>query len=219
MRRAGLGLRIARRGARDAQRYLFYDFGRERLFESAELFQDDGRAALEQVIVRPGRWIARERAGGPWIALDPETGARAPIEALRGCQIIDPILADGRVLALRDGVLFCFDLERETFAPLHFADGRERTIAMAGNARSSSAPPTGGRDPIVLRLWIDRRSDFARLDTERLELSLAARPDGQLAYFVATPEPDTLLVIEDERRLVRLRFDGVTREPFFPRVP
>jgi hypothetical protein len=215
---AGLGVRI---GGSE-----WYDVVREKRFRVA----DD----LWVQWVRPGRWIVSEIAGGYIREVrlyDPETGAREPFAALGKLDEIVDLAPDGRLLVVvkqdasreQERSLILLDPEngaREEIARPDSIDGHQIWMRVAGRT------PAGKR---VLRIENYNKGIvwFAVIeDGERAEgSSKGARSTKRLvttsplvqAELVGASDEESLIAIDEHRRLVRVRFDGSAPKLLFPK--
>ena len=72
--------------------------------------------------------------------------------------------------------------------------------------------------PFVV-VWGDSRACLTRLDLERHELVPARGSRGSCLRLVGLGSDDSAIVVEDNRRLVRLRFGSDEREVLLPASP
>ena len=146
-----------------------------------------------KVIVRPGRWLVRSGGRVPdWFLHDPETGAREQIPLPR----VDSILPDGRVL-----------IDQVVIDP---ESGQRWTLPEPHANNFAPIRSTGW-----FRIWNDEGHAVARLDLKTLRFELARGSTN--GFIPAMVEGDSVVGIEDERRIVRVFAGSDKREVIFPR--
>lgn len=192
----------------------YYDPSRCRSFGLEEL-RERGLATDSSVLIRPGAWIVEDPRSRSWITFDPETGARAPLLDISRQDRLGPLLADGRVLLASGGDLWLFHPETGTRQKVLFTDGWRGEIQAVANAAPFDAP-LEFVSPCVISVWGRDWNGLARLDLAEHAARRAAGSSSRVR-LVHCPDMETAIAVEDDRRLVRLRFDSEDREVLFPR--
>jgi hypothetical protein len=160
------------------------------------------RLRYARTLERTGRWLVKP-GDGPWELYDPDSGARAP------CAVQRPhfVLPDGRVVATDGGEAALVDPETSARTPLGV------NAAYVG----PYAWTPGGY--VVVLVEHEQRYRYARLDprTGALVWLTAANQDAFAWRIVTALDDETLLMVHDNRTIVRLRCGSGTRKVVFPR--
>ncbi|MBL8843134.1 MAG: hypothetical protein JNL90_16560 [Planctomycetes bacterium] len=222
---SGVGVWMPRAGgaASDDETVEIYDLARERRYERS--------TQAPKVIVRAGPWIVAGdssqsplQMAPPWKLYDPDRDvATPPPEAVANDTLLW-IDDDGAALGgVADGngriaQLFRIDPERgtrEAIALPAWVDAMGNCFyAMQAVARTRAGTPI-----VRLLFWTRHGGAIplcARWDRERRELQFVGDASLSSRPVVGCPDEESLLVIDDERRLVRLRFGSDAREVVFP---
>ncbi|MSR47571.1 MAG: hypothetical protein EXS13_11005 [Planctomycetes bacterium] len=199
-----------------------YDLARERRYPKI--------THLADLRVRSGKWIGRSIGPRPtriataprWQLFDPDTGATTPAPDSVATDELFWFDDDGAALGGRNDAL---GRVNELFRINPELGTRER-IALppwltGGVYKISLAARTLAGTPIVRVVWVTQdqspTSHFARWDRTRRELRFAGDADTPQMEAIGCPDDETLLAIEGQRRLVRLRFGSAAREVVFPK--
>lgn len=181
-----------------------------RSYPARDLFGDDEGSV--RVSMHRGRWLVQRSLSPFYELFDPETRASTPLPDLpTDLRTLWP-LDDERYLVFDGNRLDVMELEsgkRESIT--HDDLGPIDHVASV----SSFPVPLARFDPIVLALHGPGWHGFGRLDLAQRRLTTAR--SGATLHFVACEDRDTVLAIEDHRRLVRLRFGTGERVVLFPR--
>ncbi len=199
-----------------------YDVHRERRYQEVD--------PDECVRVRPGRWLVWTptasasdswRVPGEWQLFDPDRGETAPAPAAVAADRLLWFADDGSALGGQRGEqgrideLFRIDPElgtRERIALPSWLEGSIEAIHLAERTHAGT--------PILRFERVPSHGDpshhFARWDGARRELFFAGDADTPQLAVVGCPDEESLLVIEEQRRLVRLHFGSDAREVVFP---
>jgi len=212
---AGLGYLTMERGRfRSAG---WYDPFRQRHFCSNDLAPAGEDSRWSRALVRSGPWIVHEARAGVRL-FEPETREEHDVPGLSPAAYLGPVLADGRALVLDGGRVFLLAGHGTEVEEVALGHGQgEVTAAWAyGGYGSKSLLRDDARVlEVDVRGW---GRGPARLELEALRLELAlgkrSRRDTQL---LACPDEDHAIVLENDRRIVRLRFGSDEREVLFPR--
>ncbi len=202
-----------------------YDFSRERRFRWSD--------AAANPSVRKGRWIVERWDASPvsgrprfrWELYDPERVAYLPAPAEvadhellwiddEGAAIGGPGGAHGQSLVALD----CFDPESGVRSPIALPP---RLEALAGGIVAFDVVARTRLGAPIVRLVVRERDGgkverYARWDARRRELRVADEACANELPLVGCPDEESLLVIEEQRRLVRLHFGSDAREVVFP---
>jgi len=203
-RRAGLGYQaVFENGG-------YYDPFRSTLFRESELFPEKEPRSVK---VRPGRWLLydHDRSGIVWTLFDPETGDRAPAPAMEDVTWTCPFLEDGRLIVVEEGRVCLLDPESGAQTPVTLEGEWPGTILWV-YSRAKVVGPEG-----ILLVSGDEWRTLGRLDRSTLTLPPARYSSNDPIEWVASLDEDSVLAIEDRRRLVRLFFDDRAPEVLFPR--
>lgn len=211
----GLGNRVTDVRERGVQLEQYYDPFRCRVFASAELFPDAKSHHVASLSIRPGRWLVQRTQFAPYELFDPETLASTPLVDVAPGDRIGPVLEDGRFLLASGGDVFAYSPETGSRERLNLRGGSIGRVEWILNTTPNNAP-LAAFEPRIVHLGTRDGGGLARLDLEHREVVLAggSRGDPQL---VACEDANTLIAIEDRRRLVRLRFGTNERTLLFPR--
>jgi len=206
-RRAGLGYwAVFENGG-------FYDPFRSTLFRESELFPGED---LPCVKVRPGRWLLWDwnhgGSGNRWSLLDPETGERAPAPAMEDVSTSCPFIEDGRLVVVEEGEVVLLDPELGARTVVSQADGWPGPIRWVFSPGHVVGPEG------ILLVSGEGWYTLGRFDHSTVSLRPARRSSSEMIWWVASLDEDTVLAIEDGRRLVCLFFDGREPEVIFPRI-
>ena len=215
LRGAGLGHAVHEKPARPNQRLVrtgYYDPFRAKLYPAAEGTGDDSPRAWRKVLIRPGRWLVEGDRPGTWDLLDPDSEERTPVVGLAPRERIHDMASDGRVLIRSEGRMVILNPEDGTREVVAFADGRAREVNGFSRIDERHAPVP------LYQLYTESGVGVGRLalETSTLHAFVAGSPTVELCYLAYVDE-DTILAIEDRRRVVRLSLDGGSPEVLFPR--
>jgi hypothetical protein len=210
---AGLGLRVF--GVRGVGWGSFYDPFRKRLFDPAVLFPEMRERDRVRVAIRPGRWIIERHPGSGYELFDPETLESSPPPGFSAEDRIGPVLADGRFLVARGDVIGIYSPEtgaREPLSVRGVLPGRVQSMRVVSPLHA----PMETFHPHLVLLCGSNWNALARIDLDRREL-VPALCTQAWPHLVACVDPETVLAIEDHRKIVKLRFGTNEREVVFPR--
>lgn len=208
---AGLGLEVRQRTAEMDCVDAWFDPFRCKVYRADELFPDGG---FRFVWIRRGEWIVSRSRGALCELFDPDTRSSTPLFELVHGMFPPLLVVDGRALVADHGrvVLFSPEERRSTEIELRgFPNGVVRELWDPSAAHravdgSSTLAVSTGDDTYAL----------ARLDVERGELVATATSRGPIRLVAREPN-DSVLAIEERKRLVRLRFGSDERVVLFPR--
>lgn len=208
------------------RRNVVYDTVRERRFELPQ--------TLRAEWIRPGRSIVRHgvaaRARGELALYEPETGELSPLPEAIEKSHFPALLDDGRLLALipdpSDSSVRTptfVEPERGEVERVELPAWLDGRLAIVG---ISGLTPRGA---LVAKLWSVRRDGthqlecFAQLDVaaHRFVASCRRAATGGAGHapdeLLGCPDDETAVLIEEGRRLIRVRFGDEGAEPLFPR--
>ncbi|MBL8843133.1 MAG: hypothetical protein JNL90_16555 [Planctomycetes bacterium] len=215
-----------RRDGPEEEEVEIYDFARERRFRWSD--------ASANPSVRKGKWIVERWDASPpsgrrrfrWELYDPERAVSLPAPAEvadhkllwiddEGAAIGGPWGAHDQSLV----TLECFDPESGVRSPIALP---ARLEALAGGVVAFDVVARTRLGAPIVRLVLRGRDGgkverYARWDARRRELRVAEEASAKELPLVGCPDEESLLVIEQGRRLVRLRFGSDAREVVFPR--
>ena len=202
---------------------VLYDCTRRRAFRSDKIRQFVH-------FIRGGDWIiVSPIAGkqyGEFKRLDPESGAIRPIAGLEQRESVESLLCDGRLLVSggAESGLALLDPERGERIDLVLPDqlGTDPNSRRITSAAGETVMPDGA---LMLSVWnhtIGERDSIPRLvriDVRRNEVAVAGPFESASYGVLGIVDRDTVIVVEDSRRIVRAHFDGRPNETLFPKTP
>ncbi len=202
-----------------------YDCTRERSFERR-------RIPNRVKWIRAGRWIL-ERWNGSGVVtidfalLDPDTGEVTPLCGFDAAtQRIATLEPDGRLVVSTDHVEKAGKLRWATLSLLDPETGESTPLSLPGelDRRISSVAARGFVACGDRMLYITGNGDdgfcatwLGLLDANSGRLRCAGPIHAESRGLLGCPEQDSVVVIEEDRRIVRAWFDGRPTETLFPR--
>ena len=214
---AGLGFLVQVDEGRAERTGLFDPFAC-RFTSGVELAQFGFARSRTHFTIGPRGWLVEDTAAFEFRRWLP--GEALPVEPLRSLAPHDRVagmLLDGRVLACGGGRAFVVDLERDERTFVRFEGADPGRIDGLSNPTGGSMATIEYTAPALVSLWSERGSTLARFDAATLTLPCAPTRAARVV-LVGISDEEHVVVIEDERRIVRLPFDGSERVVLFPRA-
>ncbi len=192
-----------------------YDPFRKRIYDPNVLFPAPLDRDAVEVHIRPGSWLISRRSQHFALELfDPDTSNFVPLAIWQKTDRLGPELADGRfVVGDQDGLC--------VYSPETGARERLRVRGDLPPVESLRAVSPFGETamtvhPHLFQAFARDRVVFAVLDDDELEVSLTASCSWP-SHPIGMENNDTVLVLEDYTRIVRLHMGSTDREVVFPR--
>ena len=218
----GLGYWMWRDRASTQGGHEIYDLARERRYPLPSFDQHPSVRFGRWIVTPPGRKTSSWEKEPFWALYDPDTGITTPAPAAVASDKLFWFDDDGATFGGRcneQGTvdeLFRIDPElgtRERVALPPWLSGSIYRICVAARTRRGI--------PILRVSWasagLQPTSHFALWDRARRELAFAGDADTPQMEPIGCPDEETLLAVEEQRKLMRLRFGSATRELVFPR--
>ncbi|HEV8113371.1 MAG TPA: hypothetical protein VGR31_11405 [Planctomycetota bacterium] len=187
--------------------------------EDVRIDADGTRAAVDGVLGSARETFTVDLHGTA--AALPQTGQNVPRASkpvdLSPLDRLGPMVPDGRFLLAWGGDVFLYDPGTSERARLAVAGG-ETIRADFVFAASGSSPMRALDLPLVV-VSGDFRACLARLDLERHELIPARGSQGSTLRLVGLGSDESAIVVEDNRRLVRVRCGSDERDVLLPAAP
>lgn len=195
--RAGIGLRL-RYGLDGVEGMLTRTLAPDgRIARSEDLPRDAFGHALTFLLVRPGRWLARDTRG--WSLFDPETGTLERLDVLGPKEFLGPLLDDGRALLQSQDRLFVLDLESGGRTPIELLDPEPlRVRSVHGTTGTFGCVPAGR--PALVVVMDGRTSRLGWLDISARTLRTGPSC-GDLHLGVLWSDGPRAIVLEDAQRI------------------
>ena len=207
IRWAGLGQGIRFQDEAGDRRELFRDPSGGCAVDRREILPDLTRVYAE-VRVRPGRWLAFD--GEDWLLFDPVSSASEPLTCLSPGERIGPSVDDGRVLLLAAGKVFLLD--PETCERWAIRSDLEVHHVSAGH--SFKNPPLAAGSSSAVSIFMSAGPALALLDLGEYALHPSPATFGTRIRILSS-RGLRVLVLEDERHLLRLDLESGEREVLF----
>lgn len=192
---------------------IFRDPERSLCVDSASILPTLDEAALQDVRVRAGRWLALEHRR--WIWFDPSTGKTEPVASFAADERLGPALDDGRFVLLAPSEVYILDPETGERSELQVVGRPDigRLLAIS-TGPERSGPPIPTAHATLVFVHASRWMGPAVLDPVAGVLRLAKIEGLSILQWLASTGTRAIL-IEDHRRLVRYDFDRDRQEELF----
>lgn len=159
-------------------------------------------------------WLTSRKDNHSWLLFDPTTQQVRPAPGMRDGDEFVGMIGPSRLLvrAAPDARPVLVDLEDASRTPMCLSRDLEGTSRGKYPNLSTTLGYTPNRQPVF---WFDHRVP-ARLDLVRETLDLAARlqPGDEI---VSVPDEDHVIVLREDKRILRLQFGSDAEEVLFPR--
>jgi hypothetical protein len=206
---AGLGFHLHDQPAN------LYDPFRKRLYDQNVLFPAPLDRDAVDVHIRPGSWlIARRSQHSAFELFDPDTSSLVPLSSWQKTDRLGPEIADGRFLVGDKGGLCLYSPETGARERLHVRGDLPAVESL--HAVTPFGETALRVRPHLFQILARDRAIYAVLDVDAQSVSLTASCPWP-SHPIGMEKDDTLLVLEEDARIVRLHIGSTEREVVFPR--
>ncbi len=211
----GMGLMVNEVGKLNNS--IFFDPFRKRTFDSAEIYASSPNLDRLSTCIRPGSWLVPRGLHRPreYELFDPDTRASTPATGWNAKDFLGPVLGDGRFLVVDSDGICIYTPETGARDRLTVRGELPGPVKYVWASPWTNAPLSRFQ-PQFLSLDGHEFETLARLDVEHNEIVTAHAARGRVR-LVAYEDANTVLALEDQRTIVRLRFGTTDREVVFPR--
>ncbi len=173
------------------------------------------RDRRSRVWERAGRWLVQDGRTRVYELFDPATLEFLPAD-LCAADRVGPMLPDGRLLLARDGEIFTFDPDSSERTRIAISGGHASRVDWVFDPSQSSR--VRALEPPFVVVCAGSRPCLARLDLEHHELVPALGSEASFLRFIALGQADSAIAVEDNQRLVRVKFGSDERAVLLPRA-